>query len=164
MQSLEQNQILNLTYHLSFRGERFCYRTQNVAGFFCFVFVFSSAQFQQLSFINNSIENENGYNKSKAKNVRFQEKKKQEALTFSPPRIPKNSPSYLIWSIFTKEREERNRQAKETEQRSKEHHTERGCSRGDTATTTPMKRAPHLLRCLSKTTTRPLECTETYSV
>lgn len=28
---------------------------------------------------------------------------------FSPPRIPKNSPSYLIWSIFTKEREERRR-------------------------------------------------------
>ena len=61
-------------------------------------------------FSDNSIEDENGYNKSKAKNVRFQEKKKQEALTFSPPRIPKNSPSYLIWSIFTKEREERNRQ------------------------------------------------------
>ena len=38
------------------------------------------------------------------------EKEKLEALTFSPPRIPKSSPSYLIWSIFTKEREERNRQ------------------------------------------------------
>ena len=51
--------------------------------------------------------------RTKSKNVRFQEKlekEKLEALTFSPPRIPKNSPSYLIWSIFTKEREERNRQ------------------------------------------------------
>ena len=50
--------------------------------------------------------------KSSRKNVRFQEKlekEKLEALTFSPPRIPKSSPSYLIWSIFTREREERNR-------------------------------------------------------
>ena len=31
-----------------------------------------------------------------------------ERLEFSPPeKMPKNSPSYLIWSIFTKEREER---------------------------------------------------------
>ena len=60
----------------------------------------------------NSIENENRQNLI-AKNVRFHDKaarKNPEALTFSPPRIPKNSPSYLIWSIFTKEREERNRQ------------------------------------------------------
>ena len=63
----------------------------------------------------NSLEagmNENDM-RTKSKNVRFQEKlekEKLEALTFSPPRIPKNSPSYLIWSIFTKEREERNRQ------------------------------------------------------
>ena len=28
-------------------------------------------------------------------------------MSFSPPRIPKDSPSYLIWSIFSKEREER---------------------------------------------------------
>jgi len=28
---------------------------------------------------------------------------------FSPPKMPKNSPSYLIWSIFTKEREERHK-------------------------------------------------------
>jgi len=28
-------------------------------------------------------------------------------MDFSPPRMPRNSPSYLIWSIFTKEREER---------------------------------------------------------
>lgn len=30
-------------------------------------------------------------------------------MSFSPPRVPKDSPSYLIWSIFTKEREERQR-------------------------------------------------------
>ena len=35
-----------------------------------------------------------------------------EAQEFSPPRMPKNSPSYLIWSIFTKEREERMMRAK----------------------------------------------------
>ncbi len=54
--------------------------------------------------------------------VRFQEEEEEEVgeereeeedgeevelRDFSPPRIPKNSPSYLIWSIFTKEREER---------------------------------------------------------
>ena len=33
-------------------------------------------------------------------------------MSFSPPRIPKNSPSYLIWSIFTKEREERRKNSK----------------------------------------------------
>merc|ERR1711874_306496 len=33
-------------------------------------------------------------------------------LEFDPPeKMPKNSPSYLIWSIFTKEREERARRA-----------------------------------------------------
>ena len=32
---------------------------------------------------------------------------RDEAMSFSPPRIPKDSPSYLIWSIFSKEREER---------------------------------------------------------
>ena len=32
---------------------------------------------------------------------------RDEPLSFSPPRVPKNSASYLIWSIFTKEREER---------------------------------------------------------
>ncbi len=32
-------------------------------------------------------------------------------MDFSPPRIPRNSPSYLIWSIFTKEREEKQRAA-----------------------------------------------------
>ena len=31
-------------------------------------------------------------------------------MDFSPPRLPRNAPSYLIWSIFTKEREERRRQ------------------------------------------------------
>ena len=36
------------------------------------------------------------------KQVRFED--------FSPPRMPKNSPSYLIWSIFTREREERKKQ------------------------------------------------------
>ena len=59
-------------------------------------------------FSDSSIENDY----KNAKNVRFREKvakKNYEALTFSPPRIPKSSPSYLIWSIFTKEREERNR-------------------------------------------------------
>ena len=35
---------------------------------------------------------------------------RDEAMSFSPPRIPKDSPSYLIWSIFTKEREERRKQ------------------------------------------------------
>ena len=39
--------------------------------------------------------------------VRFQD---HEEMDFSPPRMPKNSPSYLIWSIFTKEREEREKQ------------------------------------------------------
>lgn len=35
-----------------------------------------------------------------------------ERLEFSPPeKMPKNSPSYLIWSIFTKEREERKKRA-----------------------------------------------------
>jgi len=35
-----------------------------------------------------------------------------ERLEFSPPeKMPKNSPSYLIWSIFTKEREERRKRA-----------------------------------------------------
>ena len=65
--------------------------------------------------IDNSYDDEMNGNdiNTKAKNVRFQEKlekEKYQALTFSPPRIPKSSPSYLIWSIFTKEREERNRQ------------------------------------------------------
>merc|ERR1712083_314539 len=40
---------------------------------------------------------------SSRKNVHFRD----EAMSFSPPRIPKDSPSYLIWSIFSKEREER---------------------------------------------------------
>lgn len=31
-------------------------------------------------------------------------------LDFSPPRIPRNAPSHLIWSIFTKDREEKKRQ------------------------------------------------------
>ena len=30
-------------------------------------------------------------------------------MLFSPPRVPKDSASYLIWSIFTKEREEQQR-------------------------------------------------------
>lgn len=30
-------------------------------------------------------------------------------MSFSPPRIPKDGPSHLIWSIFTKEREEQRR-------------------------------------------------------
>ena len=47
-------------------------------------------------------------NNNKQKNVRFS--KPEE---FSPPRIPKNSPSYLIWSIFTKDREERMRKRME---------------------------------------------------
>ena len=35
-------------------------------------------------------------------------------MEFSPPeKMPKNSPSYLIWSIFTREREERRMRAKE---------------------------------------------------
>ena len=42
--------------------------------------------------------------------VRFQEDPRRDAMDFSPPRLPKNSPSYLIWSIFTKEREERRRE------------------------------------------------------
>merc|ERR1711935_243296 len=38
------------------------------------------------------------------KNVHFRD---EEAMSFSPPRLPKDSPFYLIWSIFSKEREER---------------------------------------------------------
>ncbi len=34
----------------------------------------------------------------------------REALHFSPPRIPRNSPSYLIWDIFGRQREEQERQ------------------------------------------------------
>jgi hypothetical protein len=39
--------------------------------------------------------------------VRFREAEERDAMDFSPPRMPRNSPSYLIWSIFTREREER---------------------------------------------------------
>ena len=38
-----------------------------------------------------------------------------QVMEYDPPeKMPKNSPSYLIWSIFTKEREERARRAKRT--------------------------------------------------
>ena len=54
------------------------------------------------------IEFENDRKKSAGsrKSVQFQD----EALTFSPPRIPRDGPSHLIWEIFAKEREERQRQ------------------------------------------------------
>lgn len=48
--------------------------------------------------------------------VRFKDsndKSGRKKMDFSPPRIPKNSPSYLIWSIFTKEREEKRKQREE---------------------------------------------------
>ena len=54
------------------------------------------------------IENDqpnNDVRRSGNKNVRFKETEPE--MTFSPPKVPKNSASYLIWSIFTKEREER---------------------------------------------------------
>ena len=52
-----------------------------------------------------SQKHHSGNNNPRSKNVRFS--KHQSVEEFSPPRMPKNSPSYLIWSIFTKEREER---------------------------------------------------------
>merc|ERR1712037_579459 len=50
------------------------------------------------------------------KNVHFRD----EAMSFSPPRIPKDSPSYLIWSIFSKEREERAKNTKKARKLGKE--------------------------------------------
>jgi hypothetical protein len=45
--------------------------------------------------------------------VRFRDDELEALETdLSPPRIPRSSPSYLIWSIFTKEREERERRAR----------------------------------------------------
>jgi len=37
--------------------------------------------------------------------VRFGDLKGEEQMEFSPPRMSKNSASYLIWSIFGKDRE-----------------------------------------------------------
>ena len=54
------------------------------------------------------MENERKKSAGSRKSVQFQD----EALTFSPPRIPRDGPSHLIWSIFAKEREERQRQQK----------------------------------------------------
>lgn len=58
------------------------------------------------------IENDNERKKSAGsrKSVQFQD----EAMTFSPPRIPRDGPSHLIWSIFAKEREERQRQSRQS--------------------------------------------------
>lgn len=52
---------------------------------------------------------ENEENKVGRGRVRFQEQKGLENRLedFSPPRIPRNSPSYMIWNQFTKEREDR---------------------------------------------------------
>ncbi len=62
-----------------------------------------------------------------ANRVRFQDvdaKGRSNGFDLSPPRMPKSSPSYLIWSIFTKEREEREKMRKsqansQTKRRSK---------------------------------------------
>ena len=52
--------------------------------------------------------NKAGGGYSGSQRVRFKDPNvKKKKMDFSPPRIPKNSPSYLIWSIFTKEREEK---------------------------------------------------------
>ncbi|XP_059090439.1 centromere protein J-like [Tigriopus californicus] len=53
-----------------------------------------------------SFEDREEANSGKSNQVRFQDR-----LDFSPPRIPKNSPSYMIWSIFSKERERMGQQA-----------------------------------------------------
>merc|ERR1711874_81415 len=48
----------------------------------------------------------------KEKEKEMNKENRGERLEFSPPeKMPKNSPSYLIWSIFTKEREERRKRA-----------------------------------------------------
>ena len=52
------------------------------------------------------------------KEVRFEDVENEEAaMEFSPPRVSRHSPSYLIWSIFTKEREERERKKKQQQQK-----------------------------------------------
>ena len=53
-------------------------------------------------------ENERKKSANSRKSVQFSD----EALTFSPPRIPRDGPSHLIWSIFAKEREENQRQSR----------------------------------------------------
>ena len=52
-------------------------------------------------------DEEDTFKDEEDKEVRFENIENE--MDFSPPRIPKHSPSYLIWSIFTKEREERQR-------------------------------------------------------
>ena len=50
--------------------------------------------------------------KEKEREMNKENREAGERLEFSPPeKMPKNSPSYLIWSIFTKEREERRKRA-----------------------------------------------------
>ena len=50
--------------------------------------------------------------KEKEREMNKENRAAGERLEFSPPeKMPKNSPSYLIWSIFTKEREERRKRA-----------------------------------------------------
>ncbi len=51
-------------------------------------------------------DDEPSHSSGNKKNVRFRNLRED----FSPPRIPKSSPSYLIWSIFTKEREEKRKE------------------------------------------------------
>ena len=53
-------------------------------------------------------ENERKKSANSRKSVQFSD----EAMTFSPPRMPRDGPSHLIWSIFAKEREERQRQSR----------------------------------------------------
>ena len=53
-------------------------------------------------------ENERKKSANSRKSVQFSD----EALTFSPPRMPRDAPSHLIWSIFAKEREENQRQSR----------------------------------------------------
>lgn len=50
----------------------------------------------------------------KQNHVRFREDDDNAPMSFSPPRVPKHSPSYLIWSIFTKEREEREQKTRQS--------------------------------------------------
>ena len=54
------------------------------------------------------MKNPDNKKSSSRKNVHFRD----ERMSFSPPRIPRDSASHLIWSIFAKERQERERKNK----------------------------------------------------
>ncbi len=62
-------------------------------------------------------------------------------LSFSPPRVPKHSPSYLIWSIFTKEREEKKRQQALQQQHQDHQNRGRGPKNGVESETSKKRRA-----------------------